>query len=66
MIYIDIDGQGIQNCAECSCRGSDPYRLRGDWDTYADETYVNLRAIVWTRERVPTQELDAGIHNFPF
>jgi len=34
--------------------------------TFPDETYVNLRAIVWTKEQVPTQELHASIHNFPF
>ena len=32
----------------------------------SNETYINLRAIVWRKEQVPTQELHAGIHNFPF
>jgi len=28
--------------------------------------YINLRVILWRKEQVPTQELHAGIHSFPF
>ena len=32
----------------------------------SNETNINLRASVWTKEQVPTQELHTGVHSFPF
>ena len=62
-IQVTLVGQADDDDSWSESSGSVKFRSTY---TYADETYVNLRAIVWTKEQVPTQELHAGIHNFPF
>ena len=45
-------------------------RARVSWLVRTTHTcnvlYINLSTIVWRKEQVPTQELHAGIHSFPF
>ena len=61
-IQVTLVGQAHVSWSESSGSGENQTT-----HTYtSNETYINLRVIVWTKEQVPTQELHAGIHNFPF
>jgi len=57
-IQVALVGQAHASWSESSGESSEKYT--------SNETCINLRAIVWRKEQVPTQELHAGIHNFPF
>ena len=51
--------------AHVSWSERDLYTWSNHMRTYSsNESYINLRAIV--KEQVPTQELHAGVHSFPF
>jgi len=61
-IQVTLVGQAHVSWSESSGSGENQTT-----HTYtSNETYINLRVIVWAKEQVPTQELHAGIHNFPF
>ena len=61
-IQVTIVGQAHVSWSESSGSGEHQTTRRYT----SNETYINLRAIVWRKEQVPTQELHAGVHSFPF
>ena len=61
-IQVSLVGKAYVSWSESSGSGQNQTTR-----TYtSNEMYVGLSTIVWMNEQVPTQELHAGEHNFPF